>query len=92
MHEKISAKKLNRDIRDITKDEVETAMELCDTNHDGMLSKDEMNKWIIEHMNNNAQYKAEQARMHDCSGHHHGHGGHHEDKEEHHHHEEAGEK
>lgn len=91
MHEKISAKKLNRDIRDITKDEVETAMELCDTNHDGMLSKDEMNKWIIEHMNNNAQYKAEQARMHDCSGHHHGHGGHHEEKEEHHH-EEAEEK
>ena len=83
MHEKMTAKKLGRPAKDITKEEVEAAMELCDTNHDGMLSKDEMNKWIVEHMNNNAQYKAEQARIHDCSGDHHHHGGDH-----HHHHRE----
>lgn len=43
-----------------------------------MISKDEMNKWIVQHMNNNEQYKAEKAQLHNHHEHKHG-GEHHEE-------------
>lgn len=59
MHEQLVAKKLGRPANLITKTEVDEAMILCDTNSDGIISKKEMNTWIVEHMQGNENYKNE---------------------------------
>lgn len=47
VHEKMIANKLNRPVNDITDDQVNQAMKDADANQDGIISKVEMNKWVV---------------------------------------------
>jgi Ca2+-binding EF-hand superfamily protein len=44
------AKDLGTKIREITEEEVDKAIELADSNHDGVISKQEMTHWVAYYM------------------------------------------
>lgn len=71
IHEKMVAHKLDRPVKDITDDQVNTAMKDADTNHDGIITKDEMYKWVTLFMNTDEKYQDEK---HACLEKHHEHG------------------
>ena len=63
IHEKTTAATLNRDCRLIPQEDVDRAIEECDKDHDGKITKDEMNNWLVSYMQNHEQYKCEHPEM-----------------------------
>ena len=50
IHEKTTAATLNRDCRLIPQEDVDRAIEECDKDHDGKITKEEMNNWLVSYM------------------------------------------
>ena len=59
VHEKMIAEKINREPKSISDEEVLQAMKDCDTDHDGKITKDEMNTWVVAFLKNDENYHKE---------------------------------
>ena len=59
MNEQVLSTLLSRSARKISEEQIEIAVQECDSDNDGLISKDEMKKWISSHTKNNFQLKSE---------------------------------
>lgn len=62
IHEKTLATEVGRPPREITEKEIEAVIQDGDTNHDGNLSKEEVNNWVKKFMQNSTQHKTDYAK------------------------------
>lgn len=59
MNEQMLSTLLARPAREISEEQIDIAVQECDSDHDGLISKDEMKKWIASHTKTNYQLKNE---------------------------------
>jgi Ca2+-binding EF-hand superfamily protein len=63
LHENMLAKSLNREIQEITEDQIKCAVKLADLNHSGNLTRDELAVWIKSHTKQDPKIKEETELM-----------------------------
>ena len=59
IHERHLAKQLNREPREIPENEVLKAVDECDKNNDGKITRDEMKEWVVKYMSKNTDSSLE---------------------------------
>ena len=57
MNEQVLSTLLSRPAKQISDEQIEIAVQECDSDNDGLISKDEMKRWISSHTRNNYQLK-----------------------------------
>ena len=63
IHEKTVAETLNRDMRPVLEKDVSQAVKDCDINNDGVITKEELNKWMVKYMKENEVAKEENKQV-----------------------------
>ena len=56
IHERTLAKEANRTPKEISEEEILKAVDECDKNNDGKITKDEMKEWVIKYMSSNNRF------------------------------------
>ena len=63
IHERTLSKETDREPKDISEEEILKAVEECDKNNDGKITKDEMKEWVVKYMSSNNRFQESHQEM-----------------------------